>query len=282
MKYHIHENGWTVIVEDFDFRQVTPDEIKEICRLIATNTCVVFKDQHLTVEEENRVCRMFKNPRPQENPNDPDQHHYWVPGTDGIITRVTGEKNEYGVPGIAAYEDEFVWHCNYPAMVDRRSIVWLYGVRGTAGSRTSWTNNILSYNDLDNDTKERMSKLKFSSLIAARDMTADSLDLDLGKVGTITRPVVHTNIAGKVGLFFPFNQIFEFEGMSPEESKAIIEPMSKYITQDKYCYHHDWKDGDVVISEQWLGVHKRWPFKNIEKRLLHRCEMDFVDQDYTS
>jgi alpha-ketoglutarate-dependent taurine dioxygenase len=166
-------------------------------------------------------------------------------------------------------------------MPDRRSIVWLYGVRGTAGSRTSWTNNILSYNDLDDATKEQMSKLKFDFVIAPRDMTENSLDLELGKVSTgLTRSVVHTNIAGKTGLFFPFNQIAKFVGMTEEESKKIIEPMSEYITQEKYCYHHDWQDGDIVISEQWLGVHKRWAFKNIEQRMLHRCEMEFVDQDY--
>ena len=41
-------------------------------------------------------------------------------------------------------------------------------------------------------------------------------------------------------------------------------------------YHHDWQDGDVLLSEQWLGIHKRWKFEGIIERTLHRIESDFT------
>ena len=69
--------------------------------------------------------------------------------------------------------------------------------------------------------------------------------------------------------------------MSREECTAFISKLSEYVIQDKYCYDHYWDDGDVVIAEQWLGIHKRWPFKDIDKRVLHRAVFDFPDQDYT-
>ena len=47
MKYHLHENGWTVLVDDFDFNCATQRDINEIAKLIASNTCVVFKNQFL-------------------------------------------------------------------------------------------------------------------------------------------------------------------------------------------------------------------------------------------
>ena len=70
--------------------------------------------------------------------------------------------------------------------------------------------------------------------------------------------------------------------MPAEQSKEIIDWLSEYTIQEKFCYHHDWEDGDVVITEQWLGIHKRWPFKEIEQRLLHRMAFEFPDQDYKS
>ena len=39
--------------------------------------------------------------------------------------------------------------------------------------------------------------------------------------------------------------------------------------------HHDWEDGDLVISEQWLSIHKRWTFEKMDKRVLHRIAFDY-------
>lgn len=280
MNYHLHENGWTVILDNVDLKTITQEDVNQIAKLIATNTCVVVRDQYLSVEEEMRVINMFKDPEPYVEPTDDDYKQCWVDGTDGIIQRVTGALNDHGYEGLAGFVDEMVWHCNQPHKQDRRSIVWLYGVNGTAGSRTSWNNNILTYNDLDHDTRQYISNLKF--------IPVTGLELDVNVIETtgvvaedFVPSVVHTNNAGKTGLFFPFFQIYKFVGMSIEETQKIIEPIKEFTIQDKYCYHHDWKDGDLVLSEQWLGLHKRWPFAHIKTRLLHRAVFDFPEQDYS-
>jgi hypothetical protein len=63
--------------------------------------------------------------------------------------------------------------------------------------------------------------------------------------------------------------------MDELESKKFIESLRDKILQEKYMYHHDWEDGDVVLSEQWLGIHKRWRFENINNRVVHRICLDF-------
>lgn len=280
INYHLHENGWTVILDNVDLKTVTQDDVNHMSRLLATNTCLVVRGQSLSVEDEMRVISMFKDPEVYHEETDDNYPHYWVPGTDGRITRVTGELNEHGVEGIAGFVDEMTWHCNHPYKEDRSPLVWLYGVRGTAGSRTSWNNNILSYNDLDPAMRERLSTLK---MVTKRGMeNADAVDKGNGgtAVEGYTPSVIHTNNAGKTGLFFPFLQISHFVGMTKEESKILIDELADYTIQEKYCYHHDWQDGDLVISEQWLGIHKRWRFEKIATRLLHRAVFDFPDQDY--
>ena len=280
INYHLHENGWTVILDNVDLKTVTQEDVNQMSRLLATNTCLVVRGQFLSVEDEMRVINMFRDPEVYHEITDDNYPHYWVPGTNGMITRVTGELNEHGVEGIAGFVDEMTWHCNHPYREDRRPLVWLYGVKGTAGSRTSWNNNILSYNDLDPVMKDKLSKLK---MVTKRGMeNAEKVDQGNGGVAIegYTPDVVHTNNAGKTGLFFPFLQISHFVGMSKEESKELINKLADYTVQEKYCYHHDWQDGDLVISEQWLGIHKRWRFEQIATRLLHRAVFDFPDQDY--
>jgi alpha-ketoglutarate-dependent taurine dioxygenase len=280
MNYHLHENGWTVILDDINFCTVTQEEINQIAKLLATNTCVVAKGQHLTVTDQLRVANMFKNPDPLFKPEDEDFIHCAADleqDPKGILCRVSGELNEHGKEGIAGYIDDMDWHCNHPYKKDRSPLVWLYGVRGTKGSRTTWNNNILSYNDLPQDEKDFLSTLE-----AMTKTGFDAVEEDQVIIEDYTPKIVHTNNAGKTGLFFSFLQIHRFKGMTREESQPILDKYAAWTTQEKYCYHHDWEDGDVVIAEQWLGIHKRWRFEGIGNRVLHRAVFDFPDQDYSS
>jgi alpha-ketoglutarate-dependent taurine dioxygenase len=286
IEYKLHDNGWTVIIENYNIKDATQDDINQIARLLATNTCVVLKKQSLTIEDEVRIAKMFKNPQQfhldVEGSFDAECYRgAEVDGSEKFALRVTGEKNEHGLPGIAGWEDEMVWHCNDPHDPLKRSLIWLYGVRGTSGSRTTWNNNILSYNELAEEKRKPLENLK----LVMANWSKEQMDLGYDAPDIIddyTPNLVMENIAGRKGFYFPFLQISGFVGLSEEENKNIISWLTEHTIQDKYCYHHDWQDGDIVIAEQWLGIHKRWPFKEIEHRLLHRMAFDFPDQDYNN
>jgi alpha-ketoglutarate-dependent taurine dioxygenase len=288
MNYHLHENGWTVILDNFDFKTATQADINQIAKLVATNTCVVAKEQKLTVADQVRIAKMFKNPNPLFTPDDPDFIHCAADLTQdptGIVCRVSGALNDHGMPGIAGHIDEMQWHCNHPYRFNRSPMVWLYGEAGTLGSRTSWNNNILSYNDLDQTTKDKLSNLKCIYYGGTQHTESYRNDNNFKDskfiVEDFTPSLVYTNNAGKTGLYFSLLQLERFVGMTREESLEIATPLFEHTIQDKYCYHHDWNDGDVIISEQWLGIHKRWRFEDIATRVLHRTVFDFPDQDYT-
>jgi len=274
VNYHIHENGWTVILDDVDFKTITQEDVNHVAKLLSTHTCVIARKQFLTLEEEVRVIKMFKDPYqfyPFANKADAGFKTAVVANTDNHILRVTAELDENGQPGIAYETDELQWHCNDATRAERRSLVWLYGVRGTMGSRTTWNNNVLSYQDLPQEWKDTLVDIKLNM--------CHWTDRDPGRQA-FTPNLIHTNIAGITGLFFPFLQVLNIEGMTEEESTEWMKPLIEHTTQEKYLYHHDWEDGDLTLSEQWLGIHKRWPFPDMATRLLHRAVFNFPDQDY--
>lgn len=283
MNYSFHKNGWTVLIdENFDLRKATQDDINLISKLIAHNTCVVIRNQNLTVQDELNVINMFKNPAPLHKPGDERFEDFAADleiDPEGVICRVTAELRN-GATGLAAMKSELIWHCNQTHKQDRSPIIWLYGVRGTAGSRTSWNNTILAYADLDQETKNKLENLKCIYT------GGSTLSVDREAPSIVeeewTPSLVHKNIANKVGMYFSPLQMDRFAGMSKEESKLISDPLFEHVTQEKYLYHHDWRDGDLVISEQWLGIHKRWPFPDMDTRLVHRAAVDFPDQDYST
>ncbi len=280
--YKLHDNGWTVLAQNFNLKTASQEDINHIARLLSTNTLVVFKNQSLTTQDEVRIAKMFKDPQQfhTEIDESPDVMFRGaeVDGSEKMALRVSGAKDEHGRTGIAGHTDEMQWHSNDQTTPNRKSLIWLYSVQGSKGSRTTYNNNILSYNSLDEETRRPLENLKLTILkeVSLR----EEHENDETQIENYTPPLVVENIAGKKGFYFPFLQISGFEGLSDEESQHIINWLSEYTTQEKFCYHHDWDDGDVVIAEQWLGIHKRWPFEAIEQRLLHRMAFEFPDQEY--
>ena len=96
MDYKLAGNGWTVIIDDFNMEHATQDDINFICKLISRHTLVVIKNQPtLSVERQLEIIHMFKDPSPLFNREDQNFIDTAV-DPDGLICRVTAEKNENG------------------------------------------------------------------------------------------------------------------------------------------------------------------------------------------
>ena len=292
MNYRLHENGWTVIIDDFDFAKATQDDINIIATLLLTNTLVIVPNQlHITSEDQIRVAKMFGE---LEHHNDIKHKvheeavdNIVLPGTDKQILRVTGAKNDKGKIGLFGTPDELDWHLNLIRYTHRKPIIWLKAESGSVGSRTSWTNHIAAYHDLSDEYKEKIKDLKVMCGWVKDKKTFSSYDVTFGGgwdeyLDPWFKPnLVHTNEIGVIGLFFSYLQMRQFEGWSEEDSEVILQYLRDHTLQEKYIYHHDWNDGDVVLTNQWFGVHKRWAFADIENRVLHRMAFDLVNSDIT-
>lgn len=274
MNIKMHANGWTVIVEDFDIRDITQEETNIIAKYLLTNTVVVLKNQKLTVSDEIKICEMFGKIQNFVGTNLTEG--FLLSGSDGNIIRVTGELDDHGRPGMFGHVTELEWHCNRVSDPDRRPIIYLYGDRGTAGSRTSWLNNILTYNDLPQEKKDEFAN--YSLNVGNTQQFVKYYKGDEYTPADITyyRPkLVHTNLLGITGLFFSWNQTHFIEELDHQVGRKIIQDLKEWCDQEKYMYHHDWEDGDLVLSDQWLSLHKRWEFEHMDRRVLHRIAMDY-------
>jgi taurine dioxygenase len=274
MNIRIHENGWTVIVEDINLKEVTQEQVNIIARYILTNTVVVIKKQQLAPADEIRIAGMFGKLQ-NFTGNNPG---FILKDTDGYINRVSGGLDEHGRPGMFGHVTELEWHCNRVSDPNRFPIIWLYGERGTVGSKTSWLNNILTYNDLPQETKDKFQNLKLNVGNTQQFINYYKGDEYVPQDITHYRPsLVHTNQLGVTGLFFSWNQTHFIEDMDPTEGRKLIEDLRAFCEQEKYMYHHAWEDGDMVLSDQWLSIHKRWEFEHMDKRVLHRIAIDYSE-----
>ena len=128
ISYKLDKNKWTVIIEDFNMTSATQEDINYISKLIAKNTLVVIRNQRLSVEDEVRILKMFKDIQTFVVADSTDYVSTlagaMVAGSEDLFLRVSGKKDEQGRAGIAGYDCEMVWHCNEPGIKNRKSMVW--------------------------------------------------------------------------------------------------------------------------------------------------------------
>jgi alpha-ketoglutarate-dependent taurine dioxygenase len=269
MKISYPFNDWTVFIDE-DLNTLSDDDIRQIGKLTVSNMCVVLRNQHLTPETELRICSVIGDY--QRYPADYERIKH-IRLNDGIL-RVTGQKNTDGEPGLFGHKAALDWHANQPSSKDRQPLIWLYGESGTKGSRTSWINNIASYEGLSAEMKDKIKDIKVYCGYQAGRYSDSKFFIDhVNRENTIN--LVQTNKEGKTGMYFPFLQIFGFDGYSDEEYQKIMDELIAHVLKPEYCYHHEWEDNDVVISEQWLSIHKRWDFDKMEERVLHRIAFNY-------
>jgi len=276
MKVEILNGTWPAVIHD-DPLTLTDNDWQEVGRLLATKTVVVWKRQtHLTIDDEVNLCAKFGDVRSYEWPNEA----MWkaISPDHPKVANVTGKKNEEGLPGLHSGKSDLDWHCNAPWLVDRRPIVYLWAKEHSQGSRTSYINTIDAYRDLPPEWKDRVETLRLRPASTNDNYSEHGKVFGLvAKENTEYHPAVHQkNQAGIDTLYYPFNQVYGFWGIDDQtEEREIHEYLMSHMLEEKYTYHHDWEDGDIVIADQWSGLHKRWAFEGMDKRLLHRLNLDY-------
>lgn len=299
MKYTLHENGWTVLLGDFDFANATQAQANEIAKLISTNIAVVAqgpKVEAMTAEDEVRFCSMIGNmAEMKQNTTFGKSLAYGSDETLRKFHRVTGELNEEGHPGLFGHKEALEWHNNNPWDVTRKPIVWLRTIKGALGSRTSWTNHILAYEDMKKEDPEFVAELEAKKyrIVYGRHVSkvshmfeywhkqgfVDALEISYEKDAL---PLVFTNESGAKGFFCSFPSAYHIFGLTSEESFPILNKVWNFCMRDKYRYDHYWQDGqsEVIISEQWLSVHKRFDFDGMDNRVLRRGVFDYANTSW--
>jgi hypothetical protein len=119
VNYHLHENGWTVILDYFDLT-ATQEDADQISHLLSTNIAVIARNQEvireLTPEDSVRFCGTYRRCVYEYDQAQAFGRAVSL-GTDGAerkIQRVTATRNEEGHPGLFGQDDELDWHCNKP------------------------------------------------------------------------------------------------------------------------------------------------------------------------
>lgn len=63
------------------------------------------------------------------------------------------------------------------------------------------------------------------------------------------------------------------EGLSQADSDALLDQLWAHAAQPQFLYEHVWRVGDLVLWDNRSTMHRRDPFDNAERRVMHRTQI---------
>jgi taurine dioxygenase len=63
------------------------------------------------------------------------------------------------------------------------------------------------------------------------------------------------------------------EGYDADGSAKLLDELWDYATQPKFSYEHRWSIGDLLLWDNRSTMHRRDPFDNAQRRVMHRTQI---------
>jgi taurine dioxygenase len=80
-------------------------------------------------------------------------------------------------------------------------------------------------------------------------------------------------LSGEAILYLGRRRNSYVEGLSPADSEALLEELWAHAGRPEHLYEHKWRVGDLVLWDNRSTMHRRDPFDNAMRRVMHRTQI---------
>jgi taurine dioxygenase len=239
-------------VVGLDFRRSIDARTRALLsRAFIAHHVLVIRNQQLNADQFRTAAKVFGELQPHDNK---DLH---VPGYPELhsVSNDVFVNGERRIPGTTFHVD----HSNHP-IPPKASM--LYAVElPSRGGDTQYINMHDAYDDLPDDTKQRIDALK--AVHAYHSKYSPRVLLTLGEESRRNLPVpgVHPIVSthpenGRKALFLNPVHMASIIGLKDEDALDLIDRLMRHSTQGKYEYRHEWRHGDWVLWDNRSIMHQ--------------------------
>ncbi len=262
---------------------LTESELVAVRDEVLRHGAVVLRDQHLTPDQHlaftGRLAQVDHNPKRPAG----KVHAPIVEGFPEIV--VVSNIKKDGHP-IGLTDAGLLWHTDTQSSATPELFVTLNAITipvrdGIALGDTRYASTTAAYDALDDAMKARLDGLRAISsyafhvdAIAARGLlTRAPLSKEQRAAQPeVSHPLVRTHpITGRKLLYVSESYTERVEGLSSEESRALLDQLFAYIVEPRFQLLHRWREGDLVVWDNSATQHlATFDYGSIRRR-LHRC-----------
>jgi len=234
---------------------------------VVENVALVIRDQDLTPEQYLKAITLFGEPM--------EQHftQYALPDCP-LVHEVSNRHIDKTGKRVRHGEG---WHTDHTNHVRPPKYTCLYAVAiPSQGGGTAVVNMRAGYEALPEETKQKIAGMKTVNVFqgsASGKMTGPSLEAqEERKPIPVMQPLVRTNPEnGSKALYFHPLKTENIEGMTPQDSQALLDELIKHAVRPEFTYVHKWLKGDVLLWDNRAALHRAmFDYDLSEFRLLYR------------
>jgi alpha-ketoglutarate-dependent taurine dioxygenase len=220
-----------------------------------------------------------------------DEQQVAIARTLGDTVQTEGEGGIYKIsldPAVnqrATYlKGSLFWHFDGALQPRPNLAALLRAIRlSETGGQTEFCNTYAAYDDLPEDEKKAIDKLRVvhsaerSQYYVTPEMSYKEINFwqtysgsaDAPMAPRKSCPLVWTHQSGRKSLLLGATADY-VEGLSVEESRALLARLRDWCTQPQYVYRHEWQVGDLLIWSNTGTMHRALPYPLDSGRLMHR------------
>lgn len=262
---------------DKQIKDMINEELLDVARNVHQQGVAVFYNQQLNEKEYIDTMKRFgecEAPNLFMNPKDYPE-----------IFLVTGKKVDGKKIGMFG-DTELGWHSNGNSrhLIDK-ILIALYCVKEDINTTLSVCNTQQPFYDMSDDEKNYWRsitiRLKFkNNTIYNLEDDDPELEFMSKNKGSIRKLVDKHPHTGLEYFYFPYHFITKaWEGKKQIDAEEMVNKLKPKIFKSQYQYHHIFKEGDLLLMDQFTSLHRRTPVMD-NNRLLWRIASDFK-QIYT-
>jgi taurine dioxygenase len=80
-------------------------------------------------------------------------------------------------------------------------------------------------------------------------------------------------VTGEPALYLGRRRNSYVEGLSQAQSEALLDELWEFAASPQFVYAHQWRVGDLVLWDNRSTMHRRDPFDNAARRVMHRTQI---------
>jgi alpha-ketoglutarate-dependent taurine dioxygenase len=238
-----------------------PEVAAEVRRVLQQRGVLVFKEIHLTDEQQVNLARLMGTLRPE--------------GEKGI-SKITLDTK------LNAHADylkgSFNWHMDgthddvpvFASLLSGRKL-------SKVGGQTEFANTYAAYEKLSAQMKRKIDRLEVvhSVEVSMRRAGVDATESNVAYWRSNTdktHRLVWTHETGRKSLVIGCHAS-HVVGMDRVESDALLQELLEWATQPKFKYRHEWTPGDMLIWDNTGVLHRAEPYAADSGRVMHRTTL---------
>ncbi|KEQ17441.1 TauD/TfdA dioxygenase family protein [Endozoicomonas numazuensis] len=284
-----------VEISGFDINEPVSDAIKdELKSLWHEYGILVFRNQEITQEKQIEFSRIFgpleihplKATTNEANP-------------ELFVLESGGEKDKFFT---ANYNGEEIvgrldWHIDlhYTGRPNHGALLRAVVVPENDGL-TGFGDLAKAYDALDQETKDLLEKIEVAYTFSMQRRNMRYVDVegyepgpnqpkkpsdmnypdfpDAAYPGVVTHPITGRKVLGIVEQFLDRVITPQQAGLSNDEAIDLLQKLVAHTRRPEFHYFHEWKEGDMVLWDNWRAMHCTTGTRKGVRRIINRTTIE--------